>query len=206
MTRLGPRNRLVIATHNPGKLREIAELIAPFGVEAVSAGDLGLPEPEETGSDFVENAVLKARAAAEAADLPALADDSGLEVAALDGAPGIYSARWAGPERDFRIAMERVERELAGQGTGERDRSAAFVCVLCLAWPGGEVLTFEGHCSGDLVWPPRGDQGFGYDPIFRPEGHDITFGEMAPAEKHRIDHRSRAFAQLVPAVFGATDG
>ncbi len=202
MSRLGPKDRLVIATHNPGKLREIAELIAPFGVEAVSAGALGLPEPEETGSDFVENAVLKARAAAEASGLPALADDSGLEVAALDGAPGIYSARWAGPERDFRIAMERVERELAGKG----DRSAAFVCVLCLAWPKSELLSFEGRCSGDLVWPPRGDQGFGYDPVFRPAGHDITFGEMAPAEKHRIDHRSRAFAKLVPAVFGDPDG
>ena len=202
MSRLGPKDRLVIATHNPGKLREIAELIAPFGVEAVSAGALGLPEPEETGSDFVENAVLKARAAAEAAGLPALADDSGLEVAALAGAPGIYSARWAGPERDFRVAMERVERELAGK----EDRSAAFVCVLCLVWPAGEVVSFEGRCSGDLVWPPRGDRGFGYDPVFRPQGHDITFGEMAPSEKHRIDHRSRAFAKLVPAVFGDPDG
>ncbi len=194
--------RLVIATHNPGKLREIAELIAPFGIEAVSAGELGLPEPEETGADFVENAVLKAVAAAEASGLPALSDDSGLEVAALGGDPGIYSARWAGPERDFRIAMERVERELAGR----QDRRAAFVCVLCLAWPDGEVMSFEGRCHGELVWPPRGEQGFGYDPIFRPEGHDITFGEMAPAEKHRIDHRSRAFAKLVPAVFGAPDG
>ncbi len=202
MRRLGPGDRLVIATHNPGKLREIAELVAPFGVEAVSAGELGLPEPEETGADFVENAVLKARAAAEAAGQPALADDSGLEVAALDGAPGIYSARWAGPERDFRTAMERVERELAGKS----DRSAAFVCVLCLAWPEGGVVSFEGRCAGNLVWPPRGDQGFGYDPIFRPEGHEITFGEMAPAEKHRIDHRSQAFAKLVPAVFGDPDG
>ncbi len=202
MRRLGPGDRLIIATHNPGKLREIAELIAPFGVEAVCAGELGLPEPEETGCDFVENAVLKARAAAEAAGLPALADDSGLEVAALEGAPGIFSARWAGPERDFRIAMERVERELAD----DSDRRAAFVCVLSLAWPDGEVLSFEGRCGGDLVWPPRGDRGFGYDPIFRPEGHDITFGEMAPADKHRIDHRSRAFAKLVPAVFGTPDG
>ena len=185
MPRLGPEDRLVIATHNPGKLREIAELIAPFGVEAVSAGALGLPEPEETGSDFVENAVLKARAAAEAAGLPALADDS-----------------WAGPGRDFRIAMERVERELTGKG----DRRAAFVCVLCLYWPGGAMATFEGRCTGDLVWPPRGGQGFGYDPIFRPEGHGVTFGEMAPAEKHRIDHRSRAFAELEPAVFGDPDG
>ena len=202
MTRLLPKDRLVIATHNPGKLREIAELIAPFGVAAVSAGDLGLPEPEETGSDFVENAVLKAQAAAEASGLPALADDSGLEVAALDGAPGIYSARWAGPERDFRVAMERVEREL----TGKEDRRAAFVCVLCLARPGGEVVSFEGRCTGDLVWPPRGDRDFGYDPIFRPEGQDVTFGEMAPAAKHRIDHRSRAFAKLVPEVFGDPDG
>ncbi len=202
MRRLEPGDRLVIATHNPGKLREIAELVAAFGVDAVSAGELGLPEPEETGADFVENAVLKARAAAEAAGQPALADDSGLEVAALDGVPGIYSARWAGPERDFRIAMERVEREL----TGKSDRSAAFVCVLCLAWPEGGVVSFEGRCAGDLVWPPRGDQGFGYDPIFRPEGHEITFGEMAPAKKHRIDHRSHAFAKLVPAVFGDPDG
>ena len=202
MRRLGPGDRLVIATHNPGKLREIAKLVAPFGVEAVSAGELGLPEPEETGSDFVENAVLKARAAAEAAGQPALADDSGLEVAALNGAPGIYSARWAGPERDFRIAMERVDRELAGKS----DRSATFVCVLCLIWPDGEAVNFEGRCAGDLVWPPRGERGFGYDPIFRPEGHEITFGEMAPAQKHRIDHRSSAFAKLVPAVFGHPDG
>lgn len=194
--------RLVIATHNPGKLREIADLLAPFGVETVSAGELGLPEPEETGATFEENAILKARAAAEGAGLPALADDSGLAVRALDGAPGIYAARWAGPERDFRVAMERVERELAGAS----DRSAYFVCVLCLVWPGSEARTFEGRSEGRLVWPPRGSNGFGYDPMFLPEGYDITFGEMTPAEKHRINHRARAFDQLVDAVFRPGDG
>lgn len=190
---------LVIASHNPGKAYEIAALLAPFGVEVVSAGALGLPEPEETGATFAENARLKARAAAAVVNLPALADDSGLSVAALDGAPGIYSARWAGPGRDFRAAMAKVEAELKKRGTA--DRRAAFVCALCLAWPDGRDQVFEGRVEGRLVWPPRGERGFGYDPMFRPDGHAITFGEMEPDAKHAISHRARAFAKLVAAAF-----
>ena len=195
---------LVIASHNPGKLREIAELLAPHGVEVRSAGELGLPEPEETAVTFAGNAAIKARAAAQGSGLPALADDSGLVVAALDGQPGVHSARWAGPGKDFGPAMERVERELSAvaERNGTVDRRAAFVCSLCLAWPGGREESFEGRVEGALVWPPRGDRGFGYDPIFQAEGFEITFGEMAPEEKHAISHRARAFAKLVGAVFG----
>jgi XTP/dITP diphosphohydrolase len=189
---------LVVASHNPGKVREITELLAPFGVQAISAAGLGLAEPAETGSSFTENAVLKAQAAADAANLPALADDSGLEVAALKGAPGIHSARWAGAARDFAAAMRRVWEEL--EKTGGADRSARFVCVLALARPGQAPLTFEGEVRGHLVWPPRGDKGFGYDPIFVPEGGRETFGEMAPEAKHAISHRARAFAKLVAAL------
>ena len=190
-------NRLVIASHNPGKVREIADLVAPFGIAVVSARELGLPEPEETGVTFRTNAELKALAAAMAADLPALADDSGLVVQALDGAPGIYSARWAGPEKDFAVAMARVEQELAGKD----DRRAHFTCALSLAWPDGHVETFEGQVHGQLVWPPRGTMGFGYDPVFLPNGYDITFGEMDPAAKHAISHRAEAFRQLIGACF-----
>ena len=190
---------LVIASHNPGKLREIADLLEPFGITVTSAGDLGLAEPEETGATFAENAALKARAATQGAGRPALADDSGLAVHALGGQPGIHSARWAGPDKDFEAAMERVEREL-GQTA---DRRAAFVCALCLAVPEGGERSFEGRVGGRLVWPPRGGRGFGYDPIFVPEGYEITFGEMVPAEKHKISHRARAFAKLVRAVFEA---
>ncbi len=186
--------KLVIASHNPGKVGEIADLVAPYGLAVVSAGELGLPEPEETGTSFAANAELKALAAAIGADLPALADDSGLVVHALGGAPGIYSARWAGPQRDFRLAMARVERELAEAG-GD-DRRAAFVCALALAWPDGNVEVYEGRVDGSLSFPPRGTRGFGYDPIFVPEGDARTFGEMPPAEKHAISHRARAFAQL----------
>ena len=185
--------RLVIASHNDGKVREIAELLAPFSVAVVSASALGLPEPEETGSSFTDNAVLKAEAAAKGAGLPALADDSGLVVNALGGQPGIFSARWAGAARDFTLAMSRVERELGDAA----DRSAHFISVLCLAWPDGERQEFEGRVDGTLVFPPRGDQGFGYDPIFLPDGHSETFGEMRPAEKHAISHRARAFERLV---------
>ncbi len=192
----GP-SRLVVASHNPGKLREIIELLAPFGVEIAAAAELGLPEPEETGTTFAANAELKARAAAEASGRPALADDSGLAVSALDGAPGIKSARWAGPERDFGRAMERVHEALAGQ----QDRAAAFVCVLALARPEDGCRCFEGRIEGDLVWPPRGDRGFGYDPMFVPRGYVLTFGEMDQAEKHRISHRARAFEKLVHDVF-----
>src|SRR5262249_28084561 len=159
-----------------GKLREIAELVAPYGIEAISAAMLGLPEPEETGTTFVANAELKARAAAKAISLPSLADDSGLAVEALDGAPGIYSARWAGPKRDFAIGMARVQRELEAKGTA--NRRAAFVAVLSLCWPDGHCESFEGRVKGMLTWPPRGDRGFGYDPIFIPDGYRETFGEM----------------------------
>jgi XTP/dITP diphosphohydrolase len=191
--------RLAIATHNPGKLREIAELLRPHGVETVGAAALGLTEPEETGATFEANAQLKALAAARASGLPALADDSGLAVAALGGAPGIYSARWAGPEKDFAAAMRRVERELAGK----TDRRASFVAALALAWPDGRVETFRGEVHGTLAFPPRGARGFGYDPIFVPEGGRETFGEMEPAAKHAISHRARAFARLIAACFGA---
>ena len=205
MTRRWTGGRLVIASHNPGKVREIAELLGPFGVEAVSAGDLKLPEPEETGTTFAANAELKARAAAAGSGLPALADDSGLAVAALEGAPGIYSARWAGPGKDFSIAMRKVEDKLAARNAD--DRRAAFVCVLALAWPdeapGAKIATFEGRIEGRLIWPPRGTLGFGYDPMFVPEGHDLTFGEMEPATKHAFSHRARAFAKLVAEVFEA---
>jgi XTP/dITP diphosphohydrolase len=190
-------DRLVIATHNPGKLREIAALVAPFGVTALSAGQLGLAEPEETGATFEANAALKAEMAAGAADLPALADDSGLVVRALGGDPGIYSARWAGPGKDFSLAMCRVEAGLADRA----DRHATFVAVLALAWPDGHLESFRGEVHGTLVWPPRGGFGFGYDPIFLPDGRELTFGEMDQEEKHRISHRAAAFRQLVATCF-----
>lgn len=197
--------RLVIATHNAGKLREIADLLRPFGVDTVSAGELGLPEPEETGETFIANAELKALAAARAAALPALADDSGMAVDALDGAPGIYSARWAGAAKDFGKAMEKVWRAVEEKGT-EPPIHAQFVCALSLAWPDGHVETFEGIAPGRLVWPPRGNQGFGYDPMFLPneelDGAMRSYGEMPPAEKHATSHRARAFRQLIDACFG----
>jgi len=185
---------LVLATHNPGKVREIEELLAPLGFEVRSAGQLGLPEPEETETSFAGNAVLKARAAADASGLPALADDSGLVVSALDGAPGIYSARWAGPNRDFTVAMTRVEQAL--KASGSHDRSAKFVCALSLARPGRGPVVFEGEVRGQLVFPPRGENGFGYDPIFLADGMQQTFGELEPGHKHTISHRARAFAKL----------
>jgi XTP/dITP diphosphohydrolase len=191
-------DQLVIASHNPGKVEEIAALLAPFAGETIAAGSLGIPEPEETGDSFEANAALKARAAAAASELPSLADDTGLVVPALSGAPGIYSARWAGPAKDFRVAMERVHREL-----GDKDRNASFVAVLALAWPDGPTELFRGEVEGSLTWPPRGDRGFGYDPIFIPQGAALTFGEIDPVEKHRISHRARAFAKLVERYFGA---
>lgn len=199
MTRTFAGTTLIIASHNRGKVREIADLLQPFGVAVVSAAELGLPEPEETGSTFAENAALKARAAARASGLPALADDSGLVVHGLGGAPGIHSARWAetAAGRDFTAAMQRVETELEGKS----DRSAHFVCALALAWPDGHVETFEGRVDGTLVWPPRGEHGFGYDPVFRPDGYEITFGEMEPDAKHAISHRADGFAKLVAACF-----
>ncbi|MEX0758150.1 MAG: RdgB/HAM1 family non-canonical purine NTP pyrophosphatase [Tistlia sp.] len=185
-------DRIVIASHNPGKVREIAELLQPFGLTVVRADSLGLPEPEETGLTFAANAELKAIAAAVGAGLPALADDSGLVVPALGGAPGVYSARWAGPGKDFGEAMERVRREL-GEAA---DPAASFVCALALAWPDGSCEVFEGRIDGTLVFPARGERGFGYDPIFRPEGERETFGEMEPGRKHAMSHRARAFEQL----------
>jgi XTP/dITP diphosphohydrolase len=203
--------RLVIATHNPGKLKEMRELLMPYGIEAVSAGELGLAEPAESGTSFKENARIKASAAATAAGLPAFADDSGLTVDALDGDPGIYSARWAGPEKDFRHAMQTVEDKLRERGAQERSqRNAHFVSALCLAWPDGHVEEFEGKVDGTLVWPPRGARGFGYDPMFLPSGHTRTFGEMTNVEKHGLpprgkglSHRARAFLKLAEACLAA---
>jgi len=196
--------RLVIATHNPGKLTEMQELLGPYGVVAISAAELGLPEPEETGRDFRENARIKAGAAAKAAGIPAFADDSGLVVDALDGAPGIYSARWAGPNKDFTGAMTRIERLLHERGATTADgRRAHFVSALCVAWPDDHLEEVEARADGTLVWPPRGTAGFGYDPMFLPEGHTRTFGEMTSIEKHGLpplglglSHRARAFVKL----------
>jgi XTP/dITP diphosphohydrolase len=191
--------RLVIASHNEGKVREIADLLAPFGIDVVSAGKLGLPEPVETGATFAENAALKAASAAKASGLPALADDSGLEVRALGGAPGIHSARWGGGEKDFGLAMERVHREL--EAAGAKYWSANFTCALALASPDGGVEVHEGKVFGTLTWPPRGSRGFGYDPIFVPEGYKETFGEMEPQLKDSISHRARAFEKLMLAAY-----
>jgi XTP/dITP diphosphohydrolase len=195
--------RLVVASHNQGKVREIAELLRGRSIEIVAAGELGLPEPDEIGATFVDNAMLKAKAAASAAGLPALADDSGLAVDALDGAPGIHSARWAGPDRDFGLAMRTLENELEARGArSPAARTAHFVCALCLAWPDGHHEAFAGRVDGTLVWPPRGSSGFGYDPIFLPDDETQTFGEMEPARKHALSHRARAFAHLVEACLG----
>jgi XTP/dITP diphosphohydrolase len=196
--------KLVIATHNPGKLAEMRELLAPHGIEAVSAGELGLDEPEETGKTFLANARIKAMAAAKAAKLPAFADDSGLVVDALGGAPGIYSARWAGPNKDFNEAMARIERLLREHGAAAPgQRSAHFVSALCVAWPDDHLEEVEARADGTLVWPPRGTAGFGYDPMFQPDGHARTFGEMTSIEKHGmpplglgLSHRARAFVKL----------
>jgi XTP/dITP diphosphohydrolase len=191
--------RLVIATHNPGKLAEMRELLIPYGIDAISAGELGLPEPDETGMSFRDNARIKAEAAAKAAGLPAFADDSGLAVDALDGAPGIYSARWAGPDKDFRRAMATIEQKINERGamTAEQ-RRAHFVSALCVAWPDGHLDEFEARVDGTLVWPPRGDQGFGYDPMFLPDGQNRTFGEMSSEEKHSLPPPARNQAEWSP--------
>jgi len=198
----------VIATHNPGKLREMRELLEPFGVDPVAASELGLIEPGETGATFGENARIQAAAAAKGARLPAFSDDSGLAVDALGGAPGIHSARWAGPDKDFRAAMEMINRKLHDRGA-RQSHTAHFVSALCIAWPDGHVEEFEGRVDGTLVWPPRGEKGFGYDPIFLPDGYDLTFGEMTNVEKHGLppkglglSHRARAFLKLAEACLG----
>lgn len=196
MRRLQRGDSLVVASHNPGKIREIDDLLRPYGITPTSAGVLGISEPEETETTFAGNARLKALHCALASGRPALADDSGLEVQALGGAPGIYSARWAGPQKDFGLAMARVERELAARN-GER--RANFTAALCLAWPDGEAHVFEGKVDGQLVWPPRGDKGFGYDPMFLADGEVLTFGEMEPSRKHAISHRACAFKLFVAA-------
>lgn len=194
--------KLLVASHNPGKVREINELLGPYGVEAVSAASLGLPEPEETGTTFEANAQLKSQAAAIGAGLVALSDDSGLCVDVLDGDPGIYSARWAGPTKDFALAMRNVEEKLQALGaTAPEQRRAHFVSVLSVAWPDGHVENFEGQVHGTLIWPPRGKRGFGYDPMFLPDGRSETFGEMDPDAKHEISHRALAFRKLVDALF-----
>jgi XTP/dITP diphosphohydrolase len=193
--------RMVVASHNAGKVVEIGDLLAPFQLNVVSAGALGLPEPEETETTFVGNALLKARAAAVASGLPALADDSGLEVRALGGDPGVYSARWAGPERDFGVAMAKVHEAL--RDSQSNDRAARFVCVLAVALPDGREATFAGEALGQIVWPPRGKNGFGYDPIFQPLGYSLTFGEMQSAYKHMISHRAMAFEKLISALQSA---
>jgi XTP/dITP diphosphohydrolase len=194
-------DKIVVASHNAGKVREIEALLAPLGIETVAASELGLAEPEETGATFAENAVIKAVAAAEAANMPALADDSGLEVEALGGAPGIHSARWAGESKNFRRAMSRIARELAEAGAVSNEPNRAnFTCVLAIAWPHERVHLFEGKVFGHLVWPPRGEHGFGYDPIFVADDHEETFGEMEPAQKHAISHRAKAFEQFVAEI------
>ena len=207
MTRRLGSGSLVIATHNAGKLKEISALLDPYGVKCISTGSLGLPEPPETGTTFVQNALLKARAAAEASGLPALADDSGLSVDSLGGRPGVYTADWAErqhfegePGRDWYMAMGKVEGMLQEKGA-DVDRSCAFHCVLALAWPDGEQAVYEGTAPGTLTWPPRGEMGFGYDPVFVPKGRDLTFAEIAPEEKHAISHRADAFAKLVAEQF-----
>jgi XTP/dITP diphosphohydrolase len=201
--RLDRGTRLVVASHNPGKVREILDLVAPHGLSVVSAAKLQLPEPEETGATFAENARIKAEASAQGAGLPALSDDSGLEVEALGGAPGIYSARWAGPAKDFSVAMQRVADEVKQRGGWKAPGPRAnFTAALCLAWPDGEVALFEGKVYGHLVWPPRGTRGFGYDPMFVADGHALTFGEMEPDAKHAISHRARAFQRFARACLG----
>jgi XTP/dITP diphosphohydrolase len=196
--RFAPGGKLVLASHNAGKLREIEALLRPLRIEVVPAGDLGLPEPEETAPDFAGNARIKALAAATASGLPALSDDSGFCVAGLNGAPGVHSARWAGPSKDFGEAMATVHQRLGDTA----DRRAWFIAALCLAWPDGHAETFLGRIDGTVVWPPRGDKGFGYDPMFVPAGAQQTFGELEPRDKHAVSHRARAFAQVLASCFG----
>jgi XTP/dITP diphosphohydrolase len=196
--KLAPGQKLILASHNRGKLREIEALLRPLGIEVVSAADLGLPEPDEDAPDFAGNARIKALAAATVSGLPALSDDSGFCVAALNGAPGVHSARWAGPAKDFAAAMATVHERIGDNP----DHRAWFIAALCLAWPDGHTETFLGRIDGTLVWPPRGDKGFGYDPMFVPAGSGRTFGEIDAEEKHAVSHRARAFAQVLTSCFG----
>ncbi len=196
-------SKLVVASHNQGKVREIGDLLQPYGLDVISAADLSLPEPIEDGTTFAANALIKAQEAAKSSGFAALSDDSGLAVDALDGAPGIFSARWAGENKDFSLAMRNVEEALTAKGAkSPEQRRAHFVCALCLATPDGEHEIYEGRVDGTLVWPPRGENGFGYDPVFQCDGHDITFGEMDPQAKHAISHRANAFAKMIKAQFG----
>jgi XTP/dITP diphosphohydrolase len=196
--KMPPGTRLVLASHNKGKLAELTDLLRPYQIEIVSAGALGLPEPEETAPDFAGNARIKALAASVATNLPAFSDDSGFCAAALGGEPGVLSARWGGPEKDFAKAMEMVNERIGDAA----DRRVWFVAALCLAWPDGHTETYVGRVDGGMVWPPRGDKGFGYDPMFLPEGGTLTFGEMEPRAKHKVSHRARAFAQVMASCFG----
>lgn len=205
MARKFTDKKLVIASHNKGKIGEITELLEPYGVEVVGGPEFNLEEPEETGSTFIENAEIKSRYFAKHTKLPSLSDDSGLTVKSLDGAPGIYSARWAGPKKDFNLAMKKVEEALLEETRVAEGQGASFICALSLCWPDGHVESFEGKVDGKLTFPPRGDKGFGYDPIFIPRGHDITFGEMDPAKKHTMSHRAHALQKLVKACFKNSD-
>lgn len=192
-------SELVVASHNAGKVREIRDLLADYGVAPISAGDLGLPEPVEDGATFIANAEIKALAAAKASGIVSLSDDSGFAVEALGGDPGIFSARWAGPSKDFSVAMEKVKDKL--DESGQDNTKSSFICALSLAWPDGHVESFEGRVHGHFTWPPRGENGFGYDPVFTANERDVTFAEMDPAEKHAISHRASAFRQLIDACF-----
>ena len=202
MTRSFTEDRLVVASHNKGKVREISVLMAPYAIEVISAADLNLPEPEEDGETYIANATIKARAAAIASGLPALSDDSGFEVMAINRDPGLYSARWAGPDKDFSLAMAKVNA--AVEASGNPDRNCRFVCALALCWPDGVCVATEGDVEGQFIWPPRGDKGFGYDPVFQPNGYEQSFGEVDQDWKHAISHRSKAFEQLIALCFQDT--
>lgn len=202
MTRAFTEERLVVASHNKGKVREITALMVPYAIEVISARDLNLPEPEETGDSYIANATIKAHAAAIASGLPALSDDSGFEVMAINRDPGLYSARWAGPDKDFSLAMAKVNA--AVEASGSKDRNCRFVCALALCWPDGVCVTTEGYVKGQFIWPPRGDKGFGYDPVFQPNGYDQSFAEVDPDWKHSVSHRAKAFEQLIAQCFQDT--
>ena len=202
MTRVFTEDRLVVASHNKGKVREITALMAPYVIEVISAADLQLPEPKEDGDSYIANATIKAHAAAIASGLPALSDDSGFEVMAINRDPGLYSARWAGPDKDFSVAMAKVNDTV--EASGNADRNCRFVCALALCWPDGVCVTTEGYVDGQFIWPPRGNKGFGYDPVFQPNGYDLSFGEDDQDWKHSVSHRAKAFEQLIAQCFQDT--